>query len=273
VLSDGWYSIEAAIDAPMVELVKRGRIWPGMKLRIACAQLQEGSVEKIASFMAEHAKAMQSQSPKPGGGRTPGAKHSGGGGGGGGSSEVDGCDPLETVSNAAYLKVGGWNLPSSEHSNKAQEEKSSKSSIADSAMKEAINKKPKKGKGRGMGKPDLLASRHLILHTNSTRRARWDARLGFQAENSFKVALHSLVPEGGPAPLIEVTVVKQYAQRYLATFPDGSKKVVSNRARLELHRRHCKMNLSRKSKIWRKIFGLNSRKDTGWERMLLKRIS
>ncbi|KAJ3189862.1 Breast cancer 2, early onset [Gaertneriomyces sp. JEL0708] len=38
-LTDGWYAIKARVDKPLLDVIRKGRIRPGMKLRIAGAQL------------------------------------------------------------------------------------------------------------------------------------------------------------------------------------------------------------------------------------------
>ena len=51
----------------------------------------------------------------------------------------------------------------------------------------------------------------LRFHANSTRRARWDARLGLQRHaHAFPLTLDSLFPDGGLTGCIDVIVLRQY---------------------------------------------------------------
>ncbi len=52
--------------------------------------------------------------------------------------------------------------------------------------------------------------KHLCLFVNGTRRAAWDAKLGFQAGKAFRVAVASLVPGGGTAPCVDVLVARRW---------------------------------------------------------------
>lgn len=51
----------------------------------------------------------------------------------------------------------------------------------------------------------------LVLHVNGTRRAVWHAPLGFQRRPVFCLALRSVRPDGGPAPAVDVCVLRRYA--------------------------------------------------------------
>ena len=51
----------------------------------------------------------------------------------------------------------------------------------------------------------------LRLHANSTRRARWDAKLGFHSDvRAFPLPLVSLFCDGGFTGCIDVIVLRQY---------------------------------------------------------------
>jgi breast cancer 2 susceptibility protein len=49
----------------------------------------------------------------------------------------------------------------------------------------------------------------LVISANSSCIAPWDAKLGF-TNKTFIATLRSLSPEGGPAALIDVVVLKIY---------------------------------------------------------------
>ena len=51
----------------------------------------------------------------------------------------------------------------------------------------------------------------LRLHTNSTRRARWDVKLGFHSHaHAFPLPLASLFGDGGLTGCVDVIVLRQY---------------------------------------------------------------
>ena len=51
----------------------------------------------------------------------------------------------------------------------------------------------------------------LRLHANSTRRARWDVKLGFHSHtHAFPLPLTSLFGDGGFTGCVDVIVVRQY---------------------------------------------------------------
>ena len=52
------------------------------------------------------------------------------------------------------------------------------------------------------------------IFVNGTRRAEWDAKLGFQKSKAFTVSLFSLKDMGGPIPSVEVCVLRVYPPIY-----------------------------------------------------------
>lgn len=52
------------------------------------------------------------------------------------------------------------------------------------------------------------------IFVNGTRRAEWDAKLGFQKSKAFTVSLFSLKDMGGPIPSVEVCVLRAYPPIY-----------------------------------------------------------
>ncbi|KND03168.1 uncharacterized protein SPPG_02229 [Spizellomyces punctatus DAOM BR117] len=117
-LTDGWYQIKAAVDAPLERQIKKGNIAVGSKLRICGAQLLGP--------------------PEP-------------------------CPVLEATDNT-----------------------------------------------------------QLRLSANGTRRAYWDARLGYQRAPSFTLGLRQVMADGGPIPCIDVVLCRRYAVRHYEKVEGGS---------------------------------------------------
>ncbi|KAH9373611.1 hypothetical protein HPB48_014792 [Haemaphysalis longicornis] len=62
----------------------------------------------------------------------------------------------------------------------------------------------------------------LKLSYNSTRRARWDTRLGyFVVPRPFRVSLSSLHPKGGLVGRVDCLVIRAYPIMYLEMLPNG----------------------------------------------------
>ncbi|KAI8913886.1 hypothetical protein DFJ77DRAFT_52023 [Powellomyces hirtus] len=61
----------------------------------------------------------------------------------------------------------------------------------------------------------------LRLSANGTRRAPWDAMLGYQRARNFVVGLRQIIPNGGMVPCIDVVICRRYALRYYEKLPDG----------------------------------------------------
>ncbi|KAI9331440.1 hypothetical protein DFJ73DRAFT_72816 [Zopfochytrium polystomum] len=71
-----------------------------------------------------------------------------------------------------------------------------------------------------------LLTRKIKIFGNATRRARWDAKLGYQKSRSpFRVSLSSLRPDGGVVAAIDVIIMRRYQVMFLETLDDGSKVV------------------------------------------------
>lgn len=69
----------------------------------------------------------------------------------------------------------------------------------------------------------------LKIFVNGTRRAEWDAKLGFQKNRAFTVSLFSLKDMGGPVPSVEVCILRVYPPVYAERVDgegDGKKKIV-----------------------------------------------
>ncbi|KAG9010697.1 hypothetical protein FRB90_007688 [Tulasnella sp. 427] len=54
----------------------------------------------------------------------------------------------------------------------------------------------------------------LELHGNATTLARWDAKLGFQAQ-PFITTLRSLTADGGPVPVMDICIIKMFPVGYI----------------------------------------------------------
>ncbi|XP_035682318.1 uncharacterized protein LOC118419819 isoform X2 [Branchiostoma floridae] len=63
----------------------------------------------------------------------------------------------------------------------------------------------------------------LKLSANATRRARWDAKLGFHSNpQPFPIRLGSLCPDGGMVGCVDVTVLRSYPMQVSYTVRQGS---------------------------------------------------
>ena len=69
---------------------------------------------------------------------------------------------------------------------------------------------------------EIPATVVLKLNFNGCQRAPWDAKLGLQPNPTFRVALQSMRPDGGPIPCCEVLIQRHYPLRYLERLPTGS---------------------------------------------------
>ncbi|XP_064481469.1 uncharacterized protein LOC135394583 isoform X2 [Ornithodoros turicata] len=71
----------------------------------------------------------------------------------------------------------------------------------------------------------------LKISFNTTRRARWDTRLGyFGRPQPFPVPLLSLHPRGGPAGRVDCIVIRTYPLMYLEKLPNGTSIMRNERA-------------------------------------------
>jgi breast cancer 2 susceptibility protein len=62
----------------------------------------------------------------------------------------------------------------------------------------------------------------LKLCSNSTRRARWDTKLGFHScPGPLLVSLTSILPAGGIVSCVSVTVVRAYPLLYVEKLDEG----------------------------------------------------
>ncbi|KAJ2707334.1 hypothetical protein FB645_000845 [Coemansia sp. IMI 203386] len=62
----------------------------------------------------------------------------------------------------------------------------------------------------------------LVLNANGVRRARWDARLGFQTRTRFFMSLSAIHQQGGSiGPAVDVVVMRSYPMLFRETLADG----------------------------------------------------
>ncbi|XP_059046847.1 protein PF3D7_1417600 [Achroia grisella] len=71
----------------------------------------------------------------------------------------------------------------------------------------------------------------LKICGNSTRRARWDARLGYHGNGAILSRLSNVAPDGGKVGRLRVVVTRVYPPLYVEKFEDGS--TVTRSERLE----------------------------------------
>ena len=63
----------------------------------------------------------------------------------------------------------------------------------------------------------------LKINANSTRRAHWNAKLGFQSSPvPFPVPMSSLYPDGGLVGCVHVIIVRTYPLQYMERTSDGN---------------------------------------------------
>ena len=79
---------------------------------------------------------------------------------------------------------------------------------------------------------------YLRLHANSTRRARWNAKLGFQGNpEPIHVPLGSILPDGGKVGSTSFLITRVYPLIYMEKTPEGGKIFRSCRAEEQEERR------------------------------------
>lgn len=71
---------------------------------------------------------------------------------------------------------------------------------------------------------DAQDNSYLAISANSTRKAPWDAKLGFCPPQVYISTLRSLSPLGGTAPLIDVVVRKLYPVGFMEGGEEGWEK-------------------------------------------------
>ncbi|CAG4978394.1 unnamed protein product [Colias eurytheme] len=84
---------------------------------------------------------------------------------------------------------------------------------------------------QGVAPWEDTSSVRLKISGNSTRRARWDARLGYHGNAAMLSHLSTVRPEGGKVSKLRVFVTRVYPMLYIEKFEDGS--TVTRSERLE----------------------------------------
>ncbi|XP_063836630.1 breast cancer type 2 susceptibility protein isoform X2 [Ostrinia nubilalis] len=84
---------------------------------------------------------------------------------------------------------------------------------------------------QGVAPWEDTSSIRLKIFGNSTRRARWDARLGLHGNAAILTELSSVKPEGGKVSKLRLYVTRVYPMLYVEKFEDGS--TVTRSERLE----------------------------------------
>ncbi|XP_028178923.1 breast cancer type 2 susceptibility protein [Ostrinia furnacalis] len=84
---------------------------------------------------------------------------------------------------------------------------------------------------QGVAPWEDTSSVRLKIFGNSTRRARWDARLGLHGNAAILTELSSVKPEGGKVSKLRLYVTRVYPMLYVEKFEDGS--TVTRSERLE----------------------------------------
>ncbi|XP_038219961.1 breast cancer type 2 susceptibility protein-like [Zerene cesonia] len=84
---------------------------------------------------------------------------------------------------------------------------------------------------QGLAPWEDTSSVRLKISGNSTRRARWDARLGYHGNAAMLSRLSTVRPEGGKVSKLRVFVTRVYPTLYIEKFEDGS--TVTRSERLE----------------------------------------
>ncbi|CAN8032512.1 unnamed protein product [Ixodes persulcatus] len=108
--------------------------------------------------------------------------------------------------------------------------------------------------------PDELA---LRLNFNSTRRARWDAKLGyFRARQPFRVSLGSLHPKGGAVGRVDCIVIRAYPVTYLEMLSNKTAVMRSKRAELVVAAKHDKLRSAFTEKLTAEVLSQVEKADT-----------
>lgn len=70
--------------------------------------------------------------------------------------------------------------------------------------------------------PQDMSRVRLKIFGNSTRRARWDARLGHFGAAAILTPLSSVQPDGGKVSKLRALITRVYPTLYVEKFDDGS---------------------------------------------------
>ena len=88
----------------------------------------------------------------------------------------------------------------------------------------------------------------MKIHANATRRARWDAKLGFIRDvKCMSISLHSIIPGGGNVPSLDVVVMRRYPVCFwenvggLSSNDKKSSRVLTEHEEYEAERKYKKL--------------------------------
>ncbi|XP_066287790.1 breast cancer type 2 susceptibility protein homolog [Branchiostoma lanceolatum] len=104
----------------------------------------------------------------------------------------------------------------------------------------------------------------LKLSANATRRARWDAKLGYHSNpQPLPVSLGSLCADGGMVGCVDVLVLRSYPMQYMEKYPSGSSVFRSRRAEEKAARKHEEDRNRRMEKLYSQIQDRFERRTAG----------
>ncbi|XP_070391409.1 breast cancer type 2 susceptibility protein homolog isoform X3 [Dermacentor albipictus] len=103
----------------------------------------------------------------------------------------------------------------------------------------------------------------LKMSYNSTRRARWDVRLGyFAAPRPFRVSLSSLHPKGGLVGRVDCLVIRAYPVMYLEMLPNGMGVMRHEKEELMVAAKHDKVRAAFIEKLTAEVLSQVEKSDT-----------
>ncbi|XP_075544738.1 uncharacterized protein LOC142578920 [Dermacentor variabilis] len=103
----------------------------------------------------------------------------------------------------------------------------------------------------------------LKMSYNSTRRARWDVRLGyFAAPRPFRVSLSSLHPKGGLVGRVDCLVIRAYPVMYLEMLPNGMCVMRHEKEELMVAAKHDKVRAAFIEKLTAEVLSQVEKSDT-----------
>lgn len=106
----------------------------------------------------------------------------------------------------------------------------------------------------------------LKLSYNSTRRARWDTRLGyFVVPRPFRVSLSSLHPKGGLVGRVDCLVIRAYPVMYLEMLPNGMGVMRHEMEELVIAAKHEKLRVAFTEKLTAEVLSQVEKTDTAEE--------
>ncbi|XP_077519013.1 uncharacterized protein LOC144129019 isoform X1 [Amblyomma americanum] len=103
----------------------------------------------------------------------------------------------------------------------------------------------------------------LKISYNSTRRARWDARMGyFAVPRPFRVPLASLHPKGGLVGRVDCLVIRAYPLMYLEMLPNGMGVMRREKEELAVAAKHDKLRAAFVEKLTAEVLSQVEKSDS-----------